>query len=511
MKIRILTFKLLIALSLVSAQAELKLNALFSDNAVLQRDAAVAVWGTADKDEKITVEFGGQTKTAATDENGAWKVLLDPMPANAESQTLVVTGDKTASPQKANNILVGDVWLCSGQSNMERQLGPRNGQQPLENWEAEAASADYPLIRQLLVKNGPSDSPVSELTASWEVCTPQTAPNITAVGYYFGRDLHKHLGIPIGLINSTVGGTPAEAWTRREALAQEFPDILTNQEQAVAGYPDALARYQQEEPSLLAKWEKDAEEARKNGKPEPRKPAPPRDPKTSTMRPAGLFNGKIVPLISYSIKGVIWYQGESNNGRAKQYRTLFPAMIADWRAQWQQPDMPFLFVQVAPFKNMSPEIREAQLIAWQATPRTAMVVTADVGDAEDIHPTRKEPVGSRLALAARAIAYGEDIVYSGPVFSHMSVEGDRAILHFNHAGGGLAAKDGPLRGFTISRDGKNFVSAEAEIAGSDTVKVHAANVTTPVAVRYGWTNVPDVNLYNAAGLPASPFRTDVEP
>ena len=509
MKIKNSTILFAIFLGLCPAQAEVKLNALFSANAVLQRDSAVPVWGTADPGEKITVEFAGQTKSTAADDKGSWKVLLDPMPASSENRILTVKGEKTASPLQANNILVGDVWLCSGQSNMERELGLRKGQQPLINWEEEASSANYPLLRHLIVKNGPSDTPVSELNASWQVCSPETAPTFTAVGYYFGRDLHKHLGVPIGLINSTVGGTPSDAWTSLEILESGFPEVIANHEKAIAGYPEAVERFRKEEPELLAKWEKDAEEARKNGKPEPRKPSPPRDPKTSAMRPASLFNGKIAPLIPSAIKGVIWYQGESNNSRAKQYRTLFPALIKDWRTRWEQPQLPFLFVQIAPFKNMSPEIREAQLIAWQSTPATSMVVTTDVGDADDIHPTRKEPVGVRLALAARAKVYGEDIVYSGPVFSGMQVEGDQAILQFDHIGSGLVAKDGPLRGFTISGDGMTFVPAEAEIAGN-TVKVKANGIAAPKSVRYGWTNVPDVNLFNAEGLPASPFRTDVE-
>ncbi len=510
MKIMKSTILFALLLGICPAQADVKLHALFSDNAVLQRDSAVPVWGTADPGEKITVEFAGQTKSDTADDKGSWKVMLDPMPASSENRTLSVTGDKSASPVKADNILVGDVWLCSGQSNMERELGLRKGQQPLVNWEAEASSANYPLIRHLLVKNGPSDTPVNKLDASWQICSPETAPAFTAVGYYFGRDLHKHLGVPIGLINSTVGGTPSDAWTSREILESGFPEVLSNHEKAIADHPAAVERFRQEEPALLVRWANEAEEARKNGKPEPRKPAEPRDPKTSAMRPASLFNGKIAPLIPSAIKGVIWYQGESNNSRAKQYRTLFPAMINDWRNRWEKPELPFLFVQIAPFKNMSPEIREAQLIAWQSTPATSMVVTTDVGDADDIHPTRKEPVGTRLALAARAKAYGEDLVYSGPVYSGMQVEGDQAILRFDHIGSGLVAKDGPLRGFTITGDGQTFVPAEAEIIG-DTVRVRANGVTAPKAVRYGWANVPDVNLFNAEGLPATPFRTDVEP
>ena len=494
---------------LVPARAEFKLNALFTDNAVLQRDAVVPVWGTAAPGEKVTVEFSDQKKSCTADAAGAWKVTLDPMPACNENRPLMVSGDKTAAPLAIKDVLVGDVWLCSGQSNMARPLGPYPKQQPLVNWEAEAASADYPRIRHLLVKNGAADTPAGELTAAWQVCSPQTAPNFTAVGYYFGRDLHKHLSVPIGLINSSVGGTPAEAWTSREVLEARFPDILAEHEKSIVNHADESARYQREALALLGQWTKRAEAARLNGQPEPQKPAPPPDPRISVKRPASLFNGKIAPLIPCAIKGVVWYQGESHFSRPGPYRALFPAMIDDWRKRWQRPDLPFLFVQVAPHKVLPPELREAQLIAWQNTPFTAMVVSTDVGDAQDIHPPRKEPVGERLALAARALAYGEKIVYSGPVFSGLTLDGDTAVLQFAHAGGGLVAQDGPLRGFTVSGDAKNFVSAEAEISG-DSVKVRAAGVAAPVAVRYGWANVPDVNLFNAEGLPATPFRTDVD-
>ena len=244
--------------------------------------------------------------------------------------------------------------------------------------------------------------------------------------------------------------------------------------------------------------------------PAPRKPVQPSDPRTAQERPASYYHGMIAPLQPYAIRGVIWYQGEANAGRAEAYRTLFPALIADWRAQWGQGDFPFLFVQIAPYKGTGPEIRDAQLHAWRITPNTTMVVTTDVGDADDIHPARTEPVGARLALAARALAYGEKIEYSGPRFTSATPTGAKIIVHFDHLGGGLVAKDGALRGFTISGDGKTFVPAEAVIAG-DTVEVRATGVASPVAVRYGWANVPDVNLFNTAGLPASPFRSDGKP
>jgi sialate O-acetylesterase len=232
-------------------------------------------------------------------------------------------------------------------------------------------------------------------------------------------------------------------------------------------------------------------------------------PEGAPTDPAGLFNGMIHPLIPYGIKGVLWYQGESNSKQAKEYLTLFPAMIADWRTRWKQGDYPFLYVQVAPYNGMPPEIREAQLLSLAKVKNAAMTVTTDFGDANDIHPKKKEPVGQRLALAARALAYGEKIEYSGPLYDSMKVENGKVVMDFKHTGTGLIAKDGPLKGFTIAGKDKQFVPARAEIQGSSIV-VSAEGVTDPQAVRYGWANVPDVNLYNQEGLPASPFRTDVE-
>jgi sialate O-acetylesterase len=489
----------------LTLHAEIKPNALFADHLVLQRDKPVPIWGTADAAEKITVSFAGQVKTTEADAKGQWRVTLDPIPASSEPHELNFKSE--ISNFKFTDVLVGDVWICSGQSNMERQLGLRSGQQPLVNWEQEAASANYPHIRHFAVDRKFADTPQLETKGAWEVCSPATVPNFTAVGYYFGRDLHQKLKIPIGLIHASWGGTPAEAWTRTEALQTSLPEVSDAQKKAVAEYPATLEKYHAEESLLLATWEKAVAEAKAAGKPEPRKPGPPRDPSTGQNRPSVLFNGMISPLLPVAMRGVIWYQGESNAGRALQYQTLFPLLIADWRQQWQQGEFPFFFVQIAPFKGQNPEIREAQLLTWKKTPNTAMVVTADVGDAEDIHPTRKEPVGQRLALAARALVYGENIVYSGPVYESVTIKGNRAVLRFTHLGGGLVAKDGELKGFTIAGSDQKFVPAQAKIEG-DQIVVSAPEIPAPVAVRYGWANVPEVNLFNQAGLPASPFRTD---
>jgi sialate O-acetylesterase len=342
--------------------------------------------------------------------------------------------------------------------------------------------------------------------------------------------------VPIGLIHSSWGGTPAEAWTSMQALGTDpvlsdlviaAKDNLANYPAAAAAYPAQLAAHEEkmnawtkdggpEATKLQNEWQQQAAKARQQGTPIPERPMPakpqpvaPAGPDGTPRTPTVLYNAMIAPLIPYAIKGAIWYQGEGNAKRHRQYRTLFPTMIADWRARWKQEDFPFIFVQVAPFNGMVPEIRESQLLTLSRSPNTAMVVTTDVGDAKDIHPKRKEPVGQRLALAARALAYGEKIEYSGPLYQEMKVEAGRVMLDFTHTGGGLVAKGGDLQGFTIAGADGNFVPAQAEIQGSR-IMVSSADVPTPTAVRYGWSNFPEVNLYNREGLPASPFRTDVD-
>jgi sialate O-acetylesterase len=404
-----------------------------------------------------------------------------------------------------NDVAVGEVWVASGQSNMAFRLS-----RDANAAAAIAASAD-PQLRFFTVGGNSSDTPLSEVSSRWVAADPKTAESFSAVAYYFARDLRKALKVPVGILHSSVGGTPAEAWTSQGALhaVPELHNALAQaQETAAKAWPAALERYKTNEAKILENWKAATEKAKAAGLPPPRKPAPPEDPAKSKNRRSGLYNAMIVPLQPYAIRGAIWYQGESNSGRAAQYRMLFPTMIANWRGAWGQGEFPFLFVQITPHQNMLPELREAQLLTLKKSPNTAMAVTTDCGDAKDIHPTQKEPVGTRLALAARAKVYNEKIEYSGPAFDSLKIDGDKAVLKFTHATG-LAAKDGELKGFTIAGDDKNFVPAKAEIKGA-TVIVSADGVSKPTAVRYGWANVPDVNLVNGAGLPASPFRTDVE-
>lgn len=440
--------------------AEVKPNPLFTNRAVLQRGQPVPVWGTAAEGEKVTVEFCGQ-KVTTTAKDGKWRVDLAALEAGGPF-TMTISGENTV---EVNNLLIGEVWLASGQSNMAWVFNKTSAAKD------DTPNANYPQLRVFKVETTPSLTPQTSAGETWVKCSPERAGGFSAVAYYFARDLHVKLGVPVGIIVSAVGGTPAQAWTSKEGLSTH-PELQEYAAQAKALADSDLPRG-----------------------------------KARNQASTVFFNGMIAPLIPYAMKGVIWYQGESNDGESKQYQTLFPAMIADWRGRWKQGDFPFLYVQIAPCNKMSPEIREAQFLTLSKTQNAAMVVTVDVGDEQNIHPPQKAPVGARLALAARALAYGEKIVYSGPLYKSMEITGKEAVIAFDHVGGGLEARDGELKGFTIAgADGKH-VPAKAMIRG-DTVVISAEGVAEPKAVRYGWSNVPDVNLFNHEGLPASPFRTD---
>ena len=482
--------------------ANVKPNSLFSDNMVLQRGVAVPIWGTAKDSETITIQFQKQKVTTVA-KDGKWMIKLKPLKAGGPF-TMTIFGSDTIT---IKNILVGEVWVCSGQSNMEMLLSSA-WPKPIVNWKEEAAAANYPEIRQYRVGRKASDTLVSDANSSWVICDSVSVKNFTAVGYFFARDLYKQLKVPIGMLFSSVGGTPAQDWTRRATLeANPTLKVLAEEyDKAKSDYPAALAKYKKELPTLMAKWVADTLAAATLHKPLPSKPSGPRNPLEGA---GGLYNAMINPLIPYAIKGVVWYQGESNKNNPKQYQTLFPTMITDWRSVWAQGDFPFLYVQVAPYNAMPPEIREAQLLTLAKVPNAAMVVTTDCGDSTAIHPSLKQPVGNRLSLAARALAYKEKIEYSGPLFDNYVIKDNTVELSFTHIGKGLMAKDGELKGFTIATENKKFVPAKAEIVGNKII-VSSPDINYPAAVRYGWSNMPDVNLFNADGLPASPFRTDVE-
>lgn len=480
-------------------QAKIKLPALISDYMVLQQQADITLWGWADAGEQVSVQLSWQKKqvSAKAAPDGTWKVKVKVPKANGKELSIRFIAKDTIAVQ---HILAGEVWLASGQSNMEFYVGKGEGWRTgVNDYETEIAKADYPLIRMIDVPNTVADQPVDNFEGQWKVCSPATVADFSAVAYYFAVNIQKQTAYPIGIINATWGGTPAESWTKKSVLEADtgFRHILERYEQACAAYPEKYAAYK----TKLAAWKADTSSKKKGG---PKEPIGPNHNKS----PDKLYNGMIAPLLPYALKGVIWYQGESNAGYAWQYRRLFPAMIRSWREDWHKPDLPFYFVQIAPHKGQNPVIREAQLYTWQTVPHTGMVVTTDIGNANDIHPRNKKTVGDRLALWALHQEYGQkQLETSGPVYRSMKVEGNKIIISFDHADG-LHAGGNVLKEFAIAAADKTFVEAKAAISNNQ-VTVWSDEVKVPVAVRFAWKNVPEPNLFNKAELPASPFRTDV--
>lgn len=640
------------------AYADVRMPGIFGNHMVLQRDMKIPVWGWADPEEEVTVTLGNNIAKTKADADGKWRVNLKKLPANSKPQDLIVKGKNTVT---IKDVLVGDVWICSGQSNMAMNVGN------CLNPGAEEKAANLPQIRHFKVRNTMLPAPASDVNGAWQVASPKTVAGWTAVGYFFGRDLHQHLKIPIGLINSSWGGTRVEAWISRDIIAtlpgtegdlkqldgmnkdfdkqkqihkKNTEDFLVSYRKLEALETDKEHIKKYSNPALDdSKWKEiktpgnwealglpglDGEvwyrktidipaswagknlaldlgpideidttyfngvkvggkgtikplETRfwnrprhytvpgnlvKTGKAViamrivdqsgqggpwggvasdmflvpadakndlksrismagkwrykvafelPKKPGNPSNPNTASV----LYNGMINGLIPYAIKGAIWYQGESNAGNAFEYRVRFPAMITDWRLRWQQGDFPFLWVQLANFRKAPtkpeqtswPIVRESQNKTL-SLPNTGTGLAIDVGDAKNIHPKNKQTVSERLALAARAVAYGESLVYAGPTYKSMKVEGDTIRISFDHIGGGLVAKGGELKHFAIAGKNHKFVWAKATIDG-DTVVVKAEGIKDPVAVRYAWASNPEgCNLYNKEGLPGNPFRTD---
>ncbi|MCE9608478.1 MAG: pre-peptidase C-terminal domain-containing protein [Planctomycetia bacterium] len=460
---------------------------VFSDHMVLQRNQPVPIWGTAKPGDTVTVTLSPQgpapinppaTVATKADGNGRWRVEMAPLKASSQPMDVRITSAAGDPAAVMTDVLVGEVWVASGQSNMEWPI------YKCSNGAADIAAADDSQLRLLTVPLGVSTTgPRASMPlqyngtpSKWRLCTPANIPNFSGVAYYFARDLRKALGIPVGVIYQAMGGTTCRAWSPRSAFTGD-PMV----EKYLADW-DARIR------NWNAQWGS--------------------DPAEDVNRPMVLYDAMIAPLQPYAIQGVIWYQGESDSGDAVTFRHLFPSLIKSWRREWGVRDFPFLFVQVAPHNGWTPELREAQLQTWQTVPNTAMVVTTDVGpvDPKDFHPPNKQPVGSRLALAARALVYGESLEYSGPVYASCASDNGRVIVRFTHAAGGLKTGDGKaLRGFTIAGADGVFVDAEAVIEG-DSVVVSSPSVPTPKAMRYGWANMLSCNLANGEGLPASPFR-----
>lgn len=510
MKLPSRALMVLLGLGEMSAlHADVRLPAILSDHMVLQAGKPATLWGWADAGEKVAAEMGGKKAEAVTNAEGKWKMKLD-LPAGEGPFELLIQGRNAL---KVSDVLVGEVWVCSGQSNMEWSVAAS------QDAAKEAEAADYPKIRHFKVQKKTSQTPLDDVQGAWAVCSPATVPQFSAVGYFFGRELHRNLkGVAVGLVGTNWGGTAAEGWTSRATLESnpELKKMLEPADARVAAYDPVAAQANYEK--ALAQWQEQALKAKSEGKPEPRKPGAPQSPAANPSFPANLYNAMIAPLLPLSIKGAIWYQGESNVSRAAQYRTLFPAMIANWRKDFAQGDFPFYFVQLAPFSygrgaptaDPTPcaELWEAQLHTLRTVAKTGMAVTTDIGNTKDIHPKNKQEVGRRLALWALSQDYAKKgLIFSGPLYTSSKIEGAKIRIQFDHAKG-LKSKDGqPLSHFTIAGEDKNFVPAEAKIEG-DTLVVHSASVSKPVAVRFAWRDDAEPNLFNGADLPASPFRTD---
>lgn len=480
--------------ALSCCHADVKLPALISDHMLLQRDAPVRIFGKADVGEPVSVSFLGQTVKTVADSLGQWEAWLAPMKPAAPGE-MTIQGKNTL---KVNDVLVGDIWLGSGQSNMQWAVHQTN------NAEQEIASANFPEIRLFYVPRKPSGVPLEDVEAKWEVCTPETVKGFSAVLYYFGRQLHQDLKVPMGLIHTSWGGSPIAAWISGPTLTSDpkLSPFLTFWQDMISQYPNNLTLYEQK----VKKWET----AGSNGN----RPAAPMGPGHS-HEPTSLYNGMLAPLTKYTIKGAIWYQGETEAGRGQGhiYGEALMTLVEDWRRAFGQGDFPFLWVQLANYGKASKndhwmKVQEGQTKAT-ALRGTGMAVINDIGAATDIHPRNKQDVGKRLALVARHVAYHQDgFVWSSPLYRQATREGNAFRVWFDHAGSGLKTRDNrPVKGFVIAGPDKNFVPADAKIEGA-TVVVSSAQVPNPQAVRYAWDYNPDCNLVNSEGLPASLFRSD---
>lgn len=492
--------------------ATISMPKIFGSHMVLQRGIPLPVWGTAEPGEKIIVIFAGQKVATTTGADGRWKVQLAPMEASSENRTFSVRGSKLLYPLQFKNVLVGEVWFCSGQSNMEWSVRKSN------NAEKEIAGAEFPAIRLIRTPHKVSSTPSVDTDMAWQVCSPKSIVHFTGAGYFFAREIHGTLSVPIGIIQSTWGGTRIESWISSEALQGEpaAGPITTAWKAADNAYDPAWSKA--EYLKRREKWKIKSARAKAEGRTLPRRPSRPIRPLSQRNAPSNLFNSMVHPVIPFGIKGVLWYQGESNRKRAHQYETLFPLLIRDWRQQWGQGDFPFYYVQIA---NYSPwkkgtassiewvELQEAQRHTL-STPNTGMVVANDIGNAKDIHPGNKQEIGRRLALWALHNEYGKsEATPSGPLFFNFRKEGDKIRVYFKYANG-LKTREtsAPLTGFLIADKNQKWHHARALIDG-ETVILSNPAVPYPVAARYAWSSNPtNANLVNAAGLPASVFRTD---
>lgn len=474
-----------------NALADVSVPNIFGDHMVLQQKQKNKVWGIADADEKITVKIGDQSHTATADAGGMWSVMLDELPAGGP-HTLTVTGSNEIT---ISDVLVGEVWICSGQSNMAWRVN--NATDP----DLEKLTAKHPTIRMINFPQVGTQEPVWEhKNANWMVCTPDSVGSFSAVGYFFGRQLNESLDVPVGLINNAWGGSACEAWIARETLEREgiYTAMLERGDKAAADLKELEGKADLDD---NGKKRLQALKRTVNG----------------NQRPANIYNGVLKSHLGYGIRGSIWYQGESNAGRAYQYRELFPLMIKSWRDEWAQGDFPFYWVQLADYQAETPEpgesnwaeLREAQTMTMTKLPHTGEAVIIDIGEGKDIHPKNKVDVGRRLARLALANEYGMDIASRSPIYKSMESKGNSIVLTFDHIDNGWRPFDtaAPV-GFAIAGDDKKFVWADAKIEKDGSVTVSSNLVEKPVAVRYAWANNPVCNMFDGAGLPLTPFRTD---
>ncbi|HPF37949.1 MAG TPA: sialate O-acetylesterase [Phycisphaerae bacterium] len=500
--------------STLAMAGDLRTPSIISDHMVLQQGAPTTLWGWAAPNATVEVRFDDHRVSAQANADGAWRATLPPLPTNATPATLTISsGDEEIL---VNDVLVGEVWLCSGQSNMEWRV------RDSDNGEEEVRSADWPLIRHIAAPRRTASTPESDIDAHWEVCTPEKAGDFTAVGYFFGRRLHTELKAPIGLVHCSWGGTRIEPWTPLEGFEQ-VPELRAIYETIDTKRPGSQ-RYQKTADAYLQEasdWLKAARQSVDQGDAIAEPPGFPDQlrPYSRPHEPTTLYNGMMSPFVPYTIRGAIWYQGEANHDEGMAYLTKTQALLRGWRSLWERPELPFYFVQIAPYPygqenpHILPEFWEAQAAIEKQIKHTGMVVISDIGALNDIHPRNKQDVGTRLANLALHRTYGhDDIIDSGPRFESFRVEGDKLLVTFDHVGKGLRARDhGPLTCFEISGGSAPWTAANAEIAGPDTIALSAPGVQTPTAVRFAWDKLATPNLVNSANLPTAPFRAGTPP
>lgn len=483
-----------------ASYGDVKLSTLFRDGVILQRGKPVPVWGTADAGENVSVSFANQTKSAVADKSRKWMIRLDPLKENSTPSQLTATGKNSVV---VNNVLVGEVWLCSGQSNMQLPLSASDGAKD------EIAQANAPLVRYFDVKASIEEEPTDDADGAWQDCTPATAGSFTAVGYFFGREVQRELGVPVGIIKVSLGGSPIEGWMSGRVLASTPASAPAYK--AWEGMKKGYIQRAEEYRSKLAAWNeghKDSASDKSSDDPRPTRAWVDSD----RNKPGGLYNGFVYPLEPFALAGFVWYQGEGNVPRSAEYKILFPMLISQWRRDFQQPDLPFLFVQLPNYDQKNDATNESW--AWQREsqaaalklPNVGMAVTIDIGDPVNLHPGNKKDVGKRLAMIAMNQVYNRKTEDSGPIHEEVTRKGDSLRIRFTNADG-LQIHGDPAMAFTIAGANRKFVPAQARIEG-DAVVLTANGVAKPVAARLNWTNNPSAYLVNKSGLPAAPFRTD---